>query len=125
MELSNSIIFNEVFKEALSRLIKKELDSVTSLKLVKLVKDIQSQTKDVFEVRDSFLTRYADGTVFKSEENKLEFFKEMDNLLSINFETSLKEKIVIPKGINISADDVLILESIIDVDKSLENMEKN
>lgn len=127
MELSNSIIFNEAFFSSFNRIIKKEFSSIVSLKMVKFSKELYAHTKDVFSVRDSLLNRYKDptksGNVFKSKEDEHAFFKQMDELLANNFEVSLKEKFIVPQNIDVSPEDILNCESIIDIDKSLANME--
>jgi hypothetical protein len=49
----------------------------------------------------------------------MSFINEMDSLLADAFETNLTEKLVLPKTIDISAETILALEEIIDIDKSI------
>lgn len=123
VELSNAIVFNDGFNRSFSRLIKKEFDTPITLQLVKLSKLMIGHSRDVMAVRDSLLDRYGKKNgkpgEFKSEEDKAKFFEGMDNLLIETFDTNLKEKLVLPKNIKISAEDVMALEDIIDVEKSM------
>lgn len=124
MILSNSVLFSVAFSDATGRLIKKELPAVSSLRLLKIMKMCQEQTKDLFAVRDSILSRYGTDMKsinFKSEDDKLSFEKEMYDLLKETFEVPGVDKIVLPSTVSISVDDITALESIIDIDKSLEN----
>jgi hypothetical protein len=124
MILNNSVIFNNIFNDAMHRLVKKELPAVSSLRLLKILKAYQEQSKDLFSIRDLALERYGTDVKtakFKSEDDRMAFEKEMYDLLHETFEIVGVEKLVIPATIYISVDDLTALESIIDIDKSLEN----
>lgn len=117
MKLKNAILFDPNFPGALKRLMGKELPSAISLQLVDTFKTLGDRERSVFEVRDKLVercgTRTESGVQYKSPEDQVTFEKEMQDLLDIEFEVPLKEKLKLAPNIMISGDDILALESII------------
>ena len=52
---------------------------------------------------------------FKDPESEISFIKEMDELLQLEFEIPLKEKLKLDEKIQISGEEILILLPVIDV----------
>lgn len=123
ISLKNAVVLKENFNTALTDLVKKNISAVVSLKLAKLVKILGTQSADVNAIRTQLLEKYGVKKEtfyeFATEENKNLFISEMDSLLSDSFETNLTDKLVIPKTLDISAETILALEEIIDIDKSI------
>lgn len=127
MLIPNAIVFDEKFKQAFFKLLKREHPALIALRLFKVSKVIDEQTKDVFKVRDSLVTRYCvkgetgspklEGgmPVFETEENKVKFFEEMNELLGETFEIPLDKKIKLSDEWVISPDDIAFLEPFLDI----------
>ena len=127
MNLKNDIVFNTEFAKAFNKLMKLAFSATISLQLIATLKTLNEQQKNVFAVRDSLLDRLAkkdDAGKFKFVENMAdfideasasEFFKEMDELLKLEFEIPLKEKLKLDEKIQISAEDILVLKPVLDI----------
>lgn len=127
MKLPNSIVLDNNFKKSFIKLLKLEFKAPITLKLVKVSKEIDNQTRDVLKVRDELLGRFCikngkgvielkdNLPVFPSKENENSFLKEMLSLLNETFEISLDNKLSLPENSMITAEDVLILEPLLEI----------
>jgi hypothetical protein len=128
MKLSNRVIFDDNFKGSFNNILKLELPASTALKLIKASKKINEHTLDVFKVRDTLLERCCEknengqisngeqGPIFKSTEDRDMFIEQINSLLEETFEIDLVEKIKMPDDLIVIAEDLINLQSIIDID---------
>lgn len=119
MKLKNDVVFNVGFAKAFSGLLKLAFPAIISIQLVETLKALDEQQKNVFAVRDSLINRLGtreEGKVtFETKELEVEFYSEMDKLLALEFEIPLKEKLKLDNKIQISGEDILILQPVLDV----------
>ena len=118
MKLKNEIVFNAEFAKCFNRLLKAAFPATITLQLLETLKALDEQQKNVFSVRDSLLDRLATketGIKFNSPEAEKEFYDEMDKLLKLEFEIPLKEKLKLDDRIQISGEDVLILQPVLNI----------
>lgn len=127
MKLKNEVVFNESFAKAFSGLLKLAFPATISLQMVETFRTLNEQQKNVFSVRDALLDRLAerdlsgqlirlnDGVKFKDTNSEQEFFSEMEKLLQLEFEIPLKTKIKLDDRIQISGEDILILQPVLDI----------
>lgn len=119
MKLKNSIVLNVGFAKAFNSLLKLAFPAIVSIQLVETLKALDEQQKNVFAVRDSLISRLGkreEGKVlFDTPELEKEFYDEMDKLLDLEFEIPLKEKLKLDNKIQISGEDILILQPVLDV----------
>lgn len=127
MMLPNIIVFDTRFNKAFETLLNLQLPATIALKLVKSYKEISDHSKDVFNVRDSFLKRLCkqeeDGSIaykdekpiFISDEAAAEFNNEMTSILTEKFEITLDSKITLPENCEITPNDIIALEPIINI----------
>jgi len=120
MNLKNIVVFNNPFLEAFQKLLRFPLPAGVSLKLVQTFKAISEQQSNVFQVRDNLLERYGKvekgKPIFNSKEDEQLFHTEMNNLLKLEFEVPINQKIKLTDSINISGEEILLLKDILDVD---------
>jgi len=119
MKLKNDIVFNPGFAKSFGSLLKLAFPATLTLQLLETLKALDEQQKNVFAVRDSLIdrlgTRAEGGVKFNSPEAEKEFYDEMDKLLKLEFEIPLKEKLKLDDRIQISGEDVLTLQPVLDI----------
>ena len=111
MEISNSLLFNEGFTNALNSLLNIKLPITTSLDIANCIQDVENQRVVVYKVRDGILKRRNEDT---SEEVKAETTNSLNEMFNEKFELSIESKIKLPKSTEISVKDVLVLIDIIE-----------
>lgn len=120
MNLKNAVVFDNPFLEAFQKLLRFPLPAVVSLKLIQTFKAISEQQSNIFQVRDNLVDRYAKiengKPIFNSTEDEQSFHTEMNNLLKLEFEVPLDQKVKLTDSINISGEEILLLKDILDVD---------
>jgi hypothetical protein len=127
MQLKNEIVFNETFAKSFAKLLKQPFSATISLQLIATLKALNEQQNNVFAVRDSLLDRLAKkdsegkivrndtGIEFLDDPSSIEFFNEMDGLVKLEFEVPLKEKLKLDDKIQISAEEILALQPVIEM----------
>jgi len=127
MKLKSEVLFKDAFGIAFQKLLKLEFPATISLQIISAVKVLAEQQKNVFAVRDSLVSRCIiksssggiaqdDGSIkFIDDEKREEFNKEMRSLLDTEFDIPIKEKIKLTDKIQITGNDILILQDIIDL----------
>lgn len=119
MKLKNEIVFNSGFAKSFGSLLKLAFPATVTLQLLETLKALDEQQKNVFAVRDSLIDRLGaraeSGVKFNSPEAEKEFYSEMEKLLKLEFEIPLKEKLKLDDRIQISGEDVLTLQPVLDV----------
>ena len=122
VELKNFLIFNPEFISGMNKLLDIKLPGTTTIKIVKLVKEIENQRKTVIDAKEAIFNQYkarVAGTeiVFDDEQEstKADFEKALDELYNDSFETSLTEKISFDSNDKISGNELLLIEPIIEV----------
>lgn len=127
MKLRNELVFNDTFARAFGSLLKLAFPATVSLQILETFKAFNEQQKNVFSVRDSLLDRLAEkdannklvrigeGVKFRDQESEKEFFDEMNKLLQLEFEIPLKKKLTLDDKIQISGEDLLVLQPVLDI----------
>lgn len=120
MNLKNAIVFDNPFLDAFKKMLKFPLPAGVSLQLIQTFKAISEQQSNIFQVRDNLIERYGKiengNPIFNSEEDEKSFMTEMNNLLKLEFEVPLKEKVELSDSVNISGEEILLLKDILNVD---------
>lgn len=105
MKLKNSLIMNENFTKAINRLTACRIPVTTGFKLLKLVKELEKESKLLEELRISLIKKYGedkgDGnfSIEPSSENYITFLKEFGEILGQEFEIDLDQKLKIGQNI--------------------------
>lgn len=122
VKLKNGLIFEQYFNDAFIRLFELSFESNISLQLVRSLKVIEQQRKNILEKRDSIAKKYAqldssgniiikDGLpVFETDEKRDKFSKEINDLSVEEFDIPLVNRIELPSG-KITPADINILLS--------------
>lgn len=121
MNLKNGILFDPKFDSAFLKLIKQPFPATVSLQLVETLQKLTSQQTNVFKVRNDLMTRLVSNIEngipnFKSKENELEFSNEINDLLKIEFEIPLKDKVILTEKLTLSGEDIIALKPILAVE---------
>jgi hypothetical protein len=120
MLLKNEVLFKEEFRNAFFRLIKQPFPSDLSLQLIETLQKLGTQQVNVFKVKTDLVERlvfsFEEGSpTFRNNQEKDEFYTEMEKLLSLEFEIPLKDKIQLSEKILISGEDIINLKPILAV----------
>ncbi len=119
MKLKNEVVLNPAFAKAFGQLLKMPFPATVALQLIETFKALDEQQKNVFAVRDTFLERLgkreSTGVKFNSPESEKEFYDEMDKLLKLEFEIPLKDKLTLDDKIQISGEDIITLQPVLNV----------
>ena len=122
MKLRNTIFITEAedrgFIPALNRLMSEKLPVKVAYDLAKLGREISERQQDFENGRKAILEKYGkekDGKWEILAKNIEKANKEFNELGNVQEEYELKKKIQIPDDIELSARDLLYLESIIEV----------
>jgi len=116
-------IKNDIFEggktEALNELIMQPLPVSESYKLMKFVKELKEKEEVYRGAKMAIFKKYGeekeDKTIEIKKENQEKAVKELDELIGMEEEYSLDRKIVLPKEIQFSAAQLMLLEDLIDV----------
>jgi hypothetical protein len=124
MKLPNKIFFDQKFNSSLKKIINLDLPVKDSLALARLLHTMKSEGSIVAEIKDKLLAEYevtfeGNRMIVKDPEKSSEFISKVEELLNLEFEISLDNKIKLTpencKGV-ISTSDILNLEPILQVD---------
>lgn len=128
MKLKNDILFSAEFAKAFEKLMKLAFPATIAIQLVGTSKVLNEKQKDIFQVRDVLLERLAKknengqikttdtGIEFIDQNSSDEFFSEMESLLNLEFDIPLVNKLKLDDRIQISAQEILILRPVLDID---------
>ena len=123
MKLRNTIFIVEDgdrgFIPALNRLMLEKLPVKVAYDLAKLGREISERHKDFENGRRAILEKYGkenkDGTWEIMAKNQEKSNEEFNELVNMQEDYELKEKIELPDDIELSARDMLYLEAVIEV----------
>ena len=116
-------IDNKIFEgggiEAINELLIQPLPVKESYRLMKFAKELKEK-EDVYRgARIAVFKKYGkekeDKTIEILEENKGKALEELNELLAIEEEYSLKDKITLPEDIKLSAAQLMLLEDIVKI----------
>lgn len=122
MKLKNSLFLRNV-TESLNRLLNLEdMPTKECYNIVKLIKNVDEKMKLFNDTKNAIIKKYSGGKdavdPSKLDENKRKsFFKELDELIDIEFEIDIANKIRIKKDAHgLRAIDIMALEDVIEVE---------
>lgn len=120
MNFKNHMLFDNLYIDAFKKLLKMPFPANVALELIQTFKVMQEQQSNVFQVRDNLIETYSNvdnGTVrFENKEAEDTFNSEMNKLLELEFEVPLKNKIQLTNSMTISAEEILKIKDILDID---------
>lgn len=105
--------------QVFNKLMNKELSPITSFKIAKLVKSINSEIEVFEKERVKLLEKYGtkdeDNSYKISEGNKENWSKDITALLTLNVDISDEKINLSNEGIKISPADMLLIEKFIEI----------
>lgn len=119
MKIEN-MIFEDGRIAAINELILEPLPVSESYKLMKFAKELKEK-EDVYRgAKISIFKKYGkelkDGSMEIKKGNEEKARKELDELLAVEEEYSLDKKIKLPSDISLSAQQLLLLEEIVEIE---------
>jgi len=117
MEIENGI-FEDGRIPALNELILKPLPVKEAYKVAKLAKELREKEEVYREAKTAIFRKYGkekNGKIEIMKKNQEKALEEINELIAVKEEYSLKDKIKLPEDIELSAQQIILLEDLVEI----------